>query len=193
MALLRRPLSFQSSFKTGQRFGTDHCPNIALNPRLVNCQRFPGRILFSWLVTSSCGWSRPIYIPMKSCAVSYGKATVSKVSSKFRIFWFRVASTRKALDLKGQSVERRESSFTFIRRGLREKLLRIVSRGDLRKAVKSVWECEWSAKPDGVGPNLVATRRPYYVNTTGTYTIVRYLTHSTCHTETLAQLVIGVN
>ncbi len=83
-----------------------HCLDIALNPRLVNCQRFPGRIHFSWLVTSSCGWSRPIYIPMKSCAVS-------KVSSKFRIFWFRVASTKKGPDLKGQRVERRESSFTF--------------------------------------------------------------------------------
>jgi hypothetical protein len=81
-----RTCNGEQSQHTCSRATAFHCPDIALNPRLVNCQLFPGRFFYWWQVTSSCGRHRPIYIPMKSCAVSYGKPTVSKVSSKFRIF-----------------------------------------------------------------------------------------------------------
>ena len=71
-----------------------------------------GPCFFSWQVTSSCGRSRPIYIPMKSCAVSHGKATVSNVSSKFR----------------KESHQQRQPGFDSS--VLRGKHLKIVSRGE---------------------------------------------------------------
>jgi hypothetical protein len=73
---------------------------------------------FLWLVTSSCGWSRPIYIPMKSCAVSHGKATVSNVCSKFRKESHQQERRPASLVLKGQRVGRNAFEDRFQRRKL---------------------------------------------------------------------------
>jgi hypothetical protein len=63
-----------------------------------------GHILL-WLVSSH-------YIPVKSCAVSHGKATVSHVSSKF------CNKKGASLVLKGQRVERKAFKDRFQRRKL---------------------------------------------------------------------------
>ena len=58
----------------------DHCVDFASKSRLANCQRFPGRVLFSWLQSGESGSSRPIYIPMKSCDISSEKRRNEKLA-----------------------------------------------------------------------------------------------------------------